>query len=166
MLKKQSSPRLRNKLGKGSLLDLPLLDYMGFAMEATMKWKMGDGGGTHPSPTALGLGISAPHLPKISKFCLGLGGGTKMFYPPRQDYRRFKIPSFTSQGHSPVCGPMATLFLAELWVIHYHLGNLGHIMCFPNYASPYILAISYNARKRFFRALTASLRPPGSCLFV
>ena len=45
----------------------------------------GGGGGTHPSATALGLRISAPPPPthpKFPRFCLGLGGGTKMFYPP------------------------------------------------------------------------------------
>ena len=39
------------------LLALRLLYYMRFAMEASREWKMG---GTHSSPTALGLGISAP----------------------------------------------------------------------------------------------------------
>ena len=44
---------------------------------------MEDGEDTHSSPIALGLGISAgcPHPPQISEFCLGLGGGTKVFYP-------------------------------------------------------------------------------------
>ena len=42
----------------------------------------GGGEGTHSSPTALGLGISDPHPPQISEFCLGLGGGTKVFDPP------------------------------------------------------------------------------------
>ena len=54
------------------------LDYMGFAMEATMEWKMGVGG-TQSSPTTLGLGINAP--PQISELCLGLRGGTAVFYP-------------------------------------------------------------------------------------
>ena len=107
------------------------------------------------SPTALGLGISAPrHPPQISEFCFGLGGDIKVFHPPRPDYRRFKIPSFTSPGHtpSPVCVPMAwpPFLSAELWVIRYHLG------IFPNCSLPYILAISYNAQKNFFRALTTS----------
>ena len=60
-----------------------------------------------------------------AEFCLGLGGGKKVFYPPRPDYRRFKIPSsFTSAGHTHghVCAPKA----AELWEICYHLGNLGY----------------------------------------
>ena len=70
-------------------------------------------GGTHSSPTALGLGISAPspqHTPNFRFFCFGLGGGTKVFYPPRPDYRIFKIPSFTNPGHthSLVCAPTAT----------------------------------------------------------
>ena len=64
------------------LLALRLLDYMGFAMEALTEWRMG-GGGTHYSLTALGLGISAPpphNTPHISAICLGLGGGTKVFF--------------------------------------------------------------------------------------
>ena len=45
-----------------------------------------DGGGTHSSPTASGLGISSPaNTPQFSEFCLGLGGGTKVFYPRRPD---------------------------------------------------------------------------------
>ena len=66
------------------LLALRLLGYMGFAewkQQRNGKW-WGGGGGTHSSPTALGLGISAPIPPQISEFCLGLGGGTKVFYPP------------------------------------------------------------------------------------
>ena len=86
---------------------LGLLGYMGLAMKAKTKWKIGVGG-THSSPRALGLGISAPHpRTKNADFGLGLGGGTKVFYPLRPDYRRFKIPSFTSLGHthSHVCAP-------------------------------------------------------------
>ena len=53
----------------------------------------GGGGGTHYSPTALGLGISAPHPPQISEFfAWDWEGGTKRFYPPRPDYRRFLCP--------------------------------------------------------------------------
>ena len=71
------------------LLALRLLDYMRFAMEATTEWKMGGGGGTHSSSTVLGLGISTPPPPppQISKFCLGLGEATKVFYPQRPDCR-------------------------------------------------------------------------------
>ena len=72
-------------------------------------------------PNSLGTGDKCPHPPKISEFCLGLGWGTKVFYPPQPDYNRFKIPSFTSPGHthSPVCA-----LSAELLVIRYHLDNL------------------------------------------
>ena len=52
---------------------------------------MEDGGGTHSSPAASGLGISAPaNTPQFSEFCLGLGGGTKVFYPRRPDSGDFK----------------------------------------------------------------------------
>ena len=50
-------------------------------MEAKTERKIG-GGGTHSSPTSLGLGISAPTHLKVLSFCLGLGGGTKVFYAP------------------------------------------------------------------------------------
>ena len=50
------------------------LDYMGFATEASTEWKMG---GKHSSPTALGLGISAPHPPQISEFLFEIGRGQK-----------------------------------------------------------------------------------------
>ena len=90
------------------LLALRLLDYMGFC---DLQWKhrrngrWRGGGGTHSSSTALGLGISAPppppqHTPNFRVFCLGLGGGTKVFCPRRPDYRRFEIPSFTSPDHT------------------------------------------------------------------
>ena len=98
------------------IIALRLLDYMGLAMEAKTEWKM-RGGGTLSSPTALGLGISAPtHPSQISEFCLGLGVGKKVFYPPRPDYRRFKIPSFTSLSHthSHVCAPTATFSFCRI----------------------------------------------------
>ena len=37
------------------------------------------GGAKHSSPTALWLGIGVRHSPKISEFCLGLGGAQKCF---------------------------------------------------------------------------------------
>ena len=60
------------------LFDLPLLDYMIFAMEASTVWKIGGGGATHSSPTALGLGISAPpqHTPNF-RFLFWTGRGHK-----------------------------------------------------------------------------------------
>ena len=68
---------------------------MGFAMEAKTEWKMGKGGGgTHSSPTAFCLGISAPHHPE---FCLGMGGDTKVFYHHRSDYGRFKSHHLQAQ---------------------------------------------------------------------
>ena len=62
------------------LLALRLLDYMGFAMEASTEWKME--GGTHFH--SLGTGDKCPppppqHTPIFRVFCLGLGGGTKCF---------------------------------------------------------------------------------------
>ena len=61
------------------LFALPLLDYMRFAMEASTEWQIGGGGGgTHSSPTALGLGISAPpqHTQNF-RFLLWTGRGYK-----------------------------------------------------------------------------------------
>ena len=62
------------------LFALPLLDYMRFAMEASTEWKIG-GGCTHSSPTALGLGISAPpqHTPNFRFFVLDWEGAQKCF---------------------------------------------------------------------------------------
>ena len=104
-------------------------------MEEKTEWKIGGGGGgTHCGPTALGLGISASShthtRTQISEFDLGLGGGTKVFYPQQPDYRRFKIPSFTSPGHthSHVCAPTATFLSAE------KLGNLGIIIKYHIYS--------------------------------
>ena len=50
-------------------------------MEASREWKMGGGGGTHSSPTALGLGISAPpqHTPQIFEFFWDWEGAQKCF---------------------------------------------------------------------------------------
>ena len=58
------------------------LDYMGFAMEATTEWSGGRGHTLQPH--SHGTGDKRPYPPKISEFCLGLGGGggTKVFYPP------------------------------------------------------------------------------------
>ena len=74
----------RRKGGGGGhsyyLLALRLLYYMRFAMEASREWKMG---GTHSSPTALGLGISVPppppqtHTPNFWVFLFGTGRGHK-----------------------------------------------------------------------------------------
>ena len=108
-----------------------------FAMEVSTEWKMEGALTPVPQPWDWGsrLGISAPPPPQQTQifriFCLGLGGGTKVFYPRRPDYRRFKIPSFTSPGHtqSLVCAPGPHFLSAEL-------------QCFPNYA---MLAISSNA---------------------
>ena len=59
------------------LLALRLLDYMGFTMEATTDWKMG--GGTHSSPTALGLGINASPHPKLPSFVRDWEGAQMCF---------------------------------------------------------------------------------------
>ena len=98
-----------------------VLDYKGFAMKAKTEWKIGGGGGTHFSPTALGLGISAPHpRTQNAQFALGLGGGTEVFYPQQPDYKRFKILSFTSPGHTHghVCAPTVTFSFCRI------VGNL------------------------------------------
>ena len=118
-----------------------MLGYIGFAMKAKTKW------GTHSSPTAsLGTGDKCP-IPTHPKcrVWFGTGRGAKVFYPLRPDYKKFKIPSFTSPGHthSHVCAPFSFCRI---------VGNPLSSRYF--YALPYILAISYIAH--FFRALTAS----------
>ena len=138
MLEIQSSPHLRKKwhrfpcilyfvihlnclgtgaleFGRGSevhsyyLLALRLLDQMGFAMVATTELKIGRG---TLQPTALGLRISIPNF----RVLFGTGRGHKVFYPPRPDYRRFKIPSFTCPNHThrPVCAPTATFSFSRI----------------------------------------------------
>ena len=112
---------------------------------------MEDGRGHTLQPHSLGT-VDVPPT-QISEFCLGLGGGTKVFYLPRPDYRRFKIPSFTSPGHThgPVCAPTATFSFSR--IVGNPLASRSRaivIICFPNYALPYILAISYNSRKKLF----------------
>ena len=129
-------------------------------MEATTDWKMGAGHTLQPHS----LGISdkcpppPPHPTQISEFCLGLGGGTNVFYLPRPDYRIFKIPSFTSLGHthSPVCAPTATFSFSRI------LGNPlssrlsrsraihKYVFKFPNYALPYILPMRKKNYYYFF----------------
>ena len=119
---------------------LPLLDYMRFAMEASTEWKIGGGGGAHtPAPQPWDCDkCPTPTLPKFPFFfCFGLGGGTKVFYPPRPDYRRFKIPSFTSPGHthSLVCAPTTTFsfsrpvmsYKLSFPIMHYRIYSQYHI---------------------------------------
>ena len=118
-------------------------------MEATTDWKMGAGHRLQPHSLGIADKCPPPHPTQISKFCLGLGGGTNVFYLPRPDYMIFKIPSFTSLGHthSPVCGPTATFSFSRI------LGNPlssrlsrsraihKYVFNFPNYSLPYILAM-------------------------
>ena len=86
-------------------------------------------GGTHSSPTALGLGISAPHPPQISEFCFGLGGGTKVLILCSQttgDLKSNHLQAWVTLTALSV--PSLTPFLsAELWVNRYHVGNLSQI---------------------------------------
>ena len=78
---------------------LRLLDYMGFATEASTEWKMGGGGGTHPSATALGLRISAPPLPtpNFRDFVWDWEGAQKCFILRDQTTGNL---TFTSPGHT------------------------------------------------------------------
>ena len=104
--------------GKGYsnyIIALRLLDYMGFAMEA--KKGVENEVGHTLQPHSLGTGDKCPH-PPIPNFrvLFGTGRGQKVFYPPRPDYRRFKIPSFTSLGHthSHGCAPTATFSFCRI----------------------------------------------------
>ena len=117
-------------------------------MEVTPEWKM-EGGHTL-QPHSLGT-VDVPPT-QISESCLGLGGGTKVFYLPRPDYRRFKIPSFTSPGHThgPVSAPTATFSFSRIVGNPLASRSRAIVICFSNYALPYILAISYNPRKKLF----------------
>ena len=112
------------------LLALWLLDYMGFAMEASPEWKMG-GGGTHSSPTALGLGISAsPHTHKHPKFpsffVWDWEGAQKCFILRDQTTGDLKSHHLQARSHSQPClCPPRPHFLSVIQVI------------FPNYALPH-----------------------------
>ena len=90
------------------------------------RWELG---GTHSSPTALGLGISAPHPPQI-----GTGGAQKCFILRDQTTGDLKSHHLQAGSHSQPCPcPHGHLFSAELWVIRYHLGNLCCILCITVY---------------------------------
>ena len=105
---------------------------MGFATEASTEWKMG---GTHSSPTALGLGISAPHPPQISEFFVwDWEGAQKCFILRDQTTGNL---TFTDISHSQPClCPHGLLFLQQL--------------CITVYSRNIIFCI------KFFRTLTAS----------
>ena len=59
-------------------LALRLLDYMGFATEASTEWKMGGGGHT-PQRHSLGTANKCPppYPPQISEILFGIGRGHK-----------------------------------------------------------------------------------------
>ena len=115
-------------------------------MKAKAKWKIR--AGAHTPAHSLGTGDKCPHpRTQNAEFGFGLGGGTKVFYPLRPDYRRFKIPSFTSPGHthSHVCVPFSFCRI---------VGNpllSRYFLCITVYTRNII----YCAKKDF-RALTAS----------
>ena len=120
-----------SEYGRGSGAQLLLISFATTRLHGTCNGSingMEDGGHTlqpHSLRTGDNVTPPPPPNPNFRVFCLGLGGGTKVFYPPRPDYRRFKIPSFTSPGHnhSPVCAPMATFSFSRVvvWVIRYHI---------------------------------------------
>ena len=86
------------------LLALPLLDYMRFAMEVMTEWKIW---GTHSSPTALGLRISAPLTPTHPKFLifflLDWEGAQKCFIPRDQTTGDLKSHHLQAGPHSQPC---------------------------------------------------------------
>ena len=98
------------------------------------------GGGTHSSPTALGLGISAPPpSPHISEFFVwDWEGAQKCFILHDQTTGDLKSHNLQARVTlTDLSVPPRTPFLS--WVIRYHKSN-PH-----NYALLCILAISYNA---------------------
>ena len=106
---------------------------------------MEDGGGGTLQPHSLGTGDKCPPPthPKFPSFVWNWECAQTCFILRDQtDYRRFKIPSFTSQGHthnhvhsqSCLCSPRPLFLSAELWVISYHLGNLGIIIDYRMYS--------------------------------
>ena len=97
---------------------------------------MGEGG-THSSPLALGLGISAPtHPSQISEFCLGLGGAHTCFILRNQttaDLKSHHLQAWATLTAMSV-PPWPPSLSAEWWVIRYHLVNLGIIMHYCTYS--------------------------------
>ena len=82
-------------------------------------------GGNHSSPTALGLGISAPctHLKFQRFFFCGGGdweGAQKCFILRDQTTGDLK-------SHHLQARVTCTALSAELWVVCYHLGNLSQL---------------------------------------
>ena len=111
---------------------------------------MGGGGGHTLQPHSLGTGNKCPpSTPNVRVFCLGLGGGTKVFYPPRPDYRRFNIYKPGSHSQPCLCPTASFSFSRVMWVICYHINNLS-LLCITVYSRNIIFYVN------FFRALTAS----------
>ena len=94
-------------------------------METTTEW----GTGYTLQPHSLGTGnkCAPTHPSQIFLALFDTWRGHKSVLSSA-DYRRFKIPSFTSPCHihNPDCAPWPPFLSAKLWVIRYHLGNLGH----------------------------------------
>ena len=67
--------------------------------------------------------------PQIFKFCLGLGGGTKVFYSSQPDYRRFNtIYKPGSHSQPCLCPPrlpflLQIRYLSHLCITIYHTGQ-------------------------------------------
>ena len=99
---------------------------------------MEDRGDTHSSPTALGLGISAPHTiaPKIPSLVWDWEGAQKCFIP--SDQTTGDLKSHNLQAGATLIAmsvPPGPPFLsAELWVVRYQLGYLGIIMHYGIYS--------------------------------
>ena len=111
-------------------------------MEAKTEWKIGE----HTlRPQSLGTWDKCPQpRTQIAEFDLGLGGGTKMFF--LRDQTTGDLKSHHLQARATLTAmslpPRPPFFLQKgnplsTWKSRYY------------YAIPYILAISYNARKNY-----------------
>ena len=129
---------------------------MAFATEASTECKMG----VHtPAPQPWDWGEVPPTHPRFTSFCLRSGGGKRVLYPPRPDYKRFNIYKPGSHSQPCLC-PHGLLFFQQScykWVICY-INNLS-LLCITVCSCNIIFCVN------FFRALTASSggghMPPG-----
>ena len=119
-------------------------------------------GGTHSSPTALGLGISASHPPQISQFFVwDWEGAQKCFILRNQTTGDL---TFTSPGqtHSPVCAPHGLLFFQQSCYVGNLLSYISNIfqLCITVYSCNIISCMNFLGHSQPLRGGTCPPGPP------
>ena len=118
------------------ILALRLLDHMGFQwnQKRSGRW----GGGHTLQPHSLGTGDKCPPSthPKFPSFVWDWEGAHKCFI--LRDQTTEDLKSHHLQAWATLIAmsvpPWPPSLSAELWVIRYHLGNLGNIMYYCIYS--------------------------------